>query len=264
MLEHPCRERGYLCVMGYSVPKPPPNMRNAINSLLGEMRCLQDLHSSPDSKFVNKWGPTPDWLADFKGYVSDKYWIPRTRPSREYDVVVARYLDEKTREPKFVVPYLLSSNAQPVPILGKIWKYLSKSLDDVPEGCEMRENGVLTKAGGMPDEHCMSYVVDSICYIWRNWKDFPTIDDYALVNRLQNSVDCVFQMRDEMAFNPLQNEIAQKRTKVQELLDSIEQLEKNLNRIYEDGAAALNLLEENGYPMDIDKLIEERKRWNDI
>ena len=250
--------------MGYSVPKPPPDMRSAINSLLGEMRCLQDLRSTPDSKFVNRWAPKPEWLADFPGCESDDFWIPRTHPERGYDVVVARYLDERTREPKFVVPYLLSSNAQPVPILGKIWKHISKSLEDVPEGCEMREDGVLTKDGGMPDEHCMSYVVDSICYIWRNWKEFPAIDDYDLVLKLNSSVDCVYQMREEMAFNPLQNEIAQKRTKVQELLDSIGRLEQSLNRIYEDGAAALNLLEENGYPMDIDKLIEERKRWNDV
>lgn len=239
-------------------------MKKTINSLLGEMRCLQDLHSATDTKFVNKWGPTPDWLVRFKGYVSDKYWIPRTRPSGEFNMVVARYLDEKTREPKFVVPYLLSSNAQPVFLLEKIWRYLSKSLDDVPEGCEMRENGVLTKGGGMPDENSMSYVVDSICYIWRNWKEFPAIDDYDLVLKLNSSMDCVLQMRDEMAFNPLQNEIDQKRTKVQELLESIGRLEKSLNKIYEDGADALNLLEENGYPMDIDKLIEERKRLDEV
>ena len=245
--------------MGYSVPKPPPWV---CKSSLGDFRALQNLRHVPnESRFVNRWAPVPDWLADFKGYVSDKFWIPRTRPSGEFNMVVARYLDEKTREPKFVVPYLLSSNAQPVFLLEKIWRYLSKSLDDVPEGCEMRENGMLTKGGGMPDEHCISYVVDSICYIWRNWKEFPAVDDYDLVLKLNSSMDCVYQMRNEMALNEIQGEIDKRRKEVQEILESISRLEKSLNRIYEDGADALNLLEENGYPMDIDKLVEERKRW---
>ena len=75
----------------------------------------------------------------------------------------------------------------------------------------------------------------------------------ATMTQLAKAIVAVDRMRNEEANKFISNEIAKARGRIKYLQDQIRIYEGDLNKIYEDAAAAMNLLEEHG--MDVEKTV---------
>jgi predicted RNase H-like nuclease (RuvC/YqgF family) len=71
-----------------------------------------------------------------------------------------------------------------------------------------------------------------------------------MVKRLNAAKDKIRKMQKEDGLKTIENRISDRRNMIQEAQKEIGELENKLNRIYEEAAEAMNLLEEHGVKVD--------------
>jgi hypothetical protein len=108
------------------------------------------------------------------------------------------------------------------------------------------ETGLVRGPFGLPDAETIGVIVDEMIGYFKRWSEFPNAPDYDTVEALREAKSKVIDMNMEVKNERIKSQIAEYREKIKAAQNTISDLERTLNNIYEAAADAMNLLEENG------------------
>lgn len=119
----------------------------------------------------------------------------------------------------------------------------------LPSNVTMSKTGELRGAFGCPKPIETYGVAMELNTIYRDWKNFPKETDYEVVKKLKNARAKVFEMQN--GASEYEGEIANARDTIKEYQKHIADVEAKMNKLYEEAAEAMNLLEEHGIKVDL-------------
>ena len=193
----------------------------------------------------------PDWVEKIEGYVPTAFGFPHRRKH----IVVVKYMPRSTLDLPFIRVVFLDSSGGPAKFMPSIYKELVKenkrSILEKPY--RITEEGNVTGMFGLPAREGIEQVVYDIECYYNYFKDFPNETDIELVKKLIDAKDAVKRMVKETKSEHIQSTIKSCRDEIVERQNQIAELEKKLNEIYEDAADGMNLLEEHGIQVDLEK-----------
>lgn len=210
--------------------------------------------------------PTPDWVEKIEGYSEEAFELydgcPRYANER---AVAVCYKPEKTLGVGFTKVFFTDKDLKNVfPQMKGVWAETQKRIDSENttygariSTCKIDGNGRISSAFGIPDLPSLLDVVQEMYTVWLDWHEFPNASEFSMVNKLKQAKRDVAVMQREMEGNGINKEIEEYRAEIKESQEKIAKLEKELNDICERAADAMNLLEENGVKIDLDKNDEE-------
>lgn len=110
------------------------------------------------------------------------------------------------------------------------------------------DDGKLRTAFGVPSTTDIYGIVAKTVSLYNDWRKFPNESDFRSVENLKEAMNRISRM--QMSSSQLEAEINESRSLIKEQQDRISDLEGKLNKLYEEGADAMNLLEEHGVKID--------------
>ena len=119
----------------------------------------------------------------------------------------------------------------------------------IPDNITILENGELRSAFGVPATSDVYGIVYELVAMYNDWRKFPNETEFGSIERLLEAMNKVSRM--QMSSTQLEGEINESRDIIKEQQDRISDLEGKLNKLYEDGADAMDLLEEHGVKFDL-------------
>ena len=119
----------------------------------------------------------------------------------------------------------------------------------LPANVTISKTGELRGAFGCPKPIETYGVAVELNTIYRDWKNFPKETDYEMVKKLKTARAKVFEMQN--GAEDYEGEIANSRNTIKEYQKHIADLEAKMNKLYEEAADAMNLLEEHGVKVDL-------------
>lgn len=120
----------------------------------------------------------------------------------------------------------------------------------LPNNVMSSETGEIRTAFGTPKPNELYGIAKEVNSIYRDWCRFRNETDYQTVEQLMEARRKVYAL--QMNAESFDKDIADARRTVKEYQDRIADLESRMNKLYEEGADALNLLEEHGIKIDLD------------
>lgn len=120
----------------------------------------------------------------------------------------------------------------------------------LPNNVMSSETGEIRTAFGTPKPNELYGIAKEVNAIYRDWCRFRNETDYQTVEQLMEARRKVYAL--QMNAESFDKDIADARRTVKEYQDRIADLESRMNKLYEEGADALNLLEEHGIKIDLD------------
>lgn len=125
----------------------------------------------------------------------------------------------------------------------------------IPDNITICDKGELRSAFGVPKTEEIYGIVLELCSIYNDWRKFPTVTDYTVIETLKEAKDKIRDMqRHTVTF---EQEIDESRRIIKEQQDRIAELEGRMNKLYEEGADAMNLLEEHGVKFNLNGEIQD-------
>lgn len=115
----------------------------------------------------------------------------------------------------------------------------------------MDEFGRIRNAFGAPKAPELRWLVAELVEMYQTWRKFPNETDWETIEKLKSAKCDIYAM--QMNAQQYEQQIKDARRNIQEYQDKIAEWEKNMNEMYERGADAMNLLEEHGVSIDLDK-----------
>lgn len=209
--------------------------------------------------------PTPDWADRIEGY-SDEAFDLNGLPAYDGEkIVVVIHKPSRTLGVGFAKVYITDNGMKKMfPQMRGIWKETKSRMESESEKldifyrqnisrCKIDDDGRVSSSFGIPDMQSIMDVVQKMYTIWLDWQQFPNIGEFSIVRTLLQAKRDVDIMQSELSHNRIKGEIESIRKEIQESQNRIVELEKELNDICEKAADAMNLLEENGVKIDLDK-----------
>jgi len=212
-------------------------------------------------------GPTPDWVERIDGYSEEAFDITSDPQYDNERIVAVCYKPERTLGVGFTKVFVADKDLKNVfPQMKGVWKETKIRIDSEKldilyrpdrSRCKIDDDGRISSAFGIPDLPSLLYVVREMYDVWLDWQEFPNVGEFSMVEKLKQAKRDVAAMQREMDENHINGEIEDIRQEIKESQERIANLEKELNDICEKAADAMNLLEENGVKIDLEKKSEE-------
>jgi len=198
----------------------------------------------------------PEWLEPIEGY--HIAWCCKRDNGRFGECVVVGYHPDNfsnSEDMGFVKIYVLDDNKDDSPPwmkkpfcrMKEIWKeiHVNKKINSVTY--EMTEDGrVYGNTMGFPTDYNIGDAICDINSMYDLWKKFPNAPDWDTVGRLCEAQEAIDRLKTEEAHSWIANQIKEARETIKNEQERIAKLEKDLNKIYENSADAMNLFEEYG------------------
>ena len=246
----------------------------SLNSAVRISRAWGDIGEKAEVR-KPKFIPTPDWIEKIEGHVAECFEMG----GYSVGVIAVCYKPDHTLGVGFAKVYIVDKKTgQPFPQMKGVWaetknRDASAKLDamfrNLYSKCGIDEDGRLSGAFGVPDLPAMCSVIQDMLVVWNEWREFPNVSDFSMVKRLQQAKKDVAAMQSQMENKYIEQEIESYRKEIKESQEKIAKLEKELNEICEKAADGMNLLEEHGVKIDLDKMDSsstgnEDVDWNDL
>lgn len=176
-------------------------------------------------------------------------------------VVAVKYIPVfKSENHGFVVIYLMEGelgnedNLIPCTMMRDVW--FRTAMD--PRACSpsyiLDSTGkMIGKDGAMPSEGDITECAYAMLRYYEKWYRFPFESDWDTVCELCQAQDNVTNLNREIRSHRIKDSLEKMRKSIADLQCSISMMEEELNGLYEDAADGLNVLEEHGYKMEIEK-----------
>ena len=211
--------------------------------------------------------PTPAWAERIEGYIDEAFELYDGCPRYVNERIVAVcYKPERTLGVGFTKVFFAYKDFKNVfPQMKGLWKETQRRIDSETTSfgariskCKMDGDGRISSAFGIPDLPSLMDVVQEMYTVWLDWHEFPNTSEFSMVNKLKQAKRDVAAMQRQMENKYIEQEIESYRKEIKESQEKIVKLEKELNDICEKAADAMNLLEEHGVKIDMDKKEEDR------
>ena len=244
--------------MGISLPKLPAGV-------LESWRSSGKLAKSMVSGFVNSpfSSPdmigTPEWAERNEKYLDVAYRLPDEDPR----VIMVEY-KPKGSDADFTHGYsrfyVVGPDGKPVPYNENMWNELHKKTSTkAPSEYNVDSEGRVTMLGRSIKATEARIVVEGLAALNNLWSVYPTAKDYDTVRKLHEGQLAIDKLKSEDKYKRIDSQIkaAQESIKVEQ--ERIAKLEKELNKVYEEAADAMNYFEEQGIAPDMEGDGEPRK-----
>lgn len=251
-----------------------------------DQECGTWMEHNFDTVTVDRLGPDimnditiPDWVPNEDGYIATS--AIRIGKDNRTNAVIVSYTPNRTLGVGFSKVFIVESKTkQPFPRMNELWKELSKRSKDnkknnsqsnglyisipqsfsgysLPSNITISTSGELRSAFGCPKPIEVYGISVALNTIYREWKPFPNETDYEIVKKLKDAKDKVAAMQS--GAQDCEREINNARNSIKEYQKHITDVETRMNKLYEDAADAMNLLEAHGIKVDLN---EEKKTSN--
>lgn len=237
-------------------------------SFVGGYDCVVDYDRSQSNDMTTI--SVPDWaFSDSQDYIPVEASKCGIRFSKRFCIVMVKYSPKRTLGVGYSKVFIVeTSTNKPFPRMKEIWNEIHKRCtnsdlchtlssptfvtleNSLPDGVVVSPDGEIRNAFGVPDPKSLTLVAMAIKEIYREWRNYPNETSYEMVKELNNAKGKVAQMH--MSVGGLEESIADARNSIQEYQKRIQALESQMNKLYEDAADAMNLLEEHGVKVNVD------------
>ena len=245
--------------MGISLPKLP-------NGVLESWMSSGKLAKSMVSGFVNNpfSGPqmigTPEWAELNDKYLEVAYKLPQDHPT----IVMVEYKPRDEASADFPYGYsrfyVVGPDGKSVPYNENMWKQLHKdNSTKTPSGYEIDSEGRATMLGRSikaTEADIVSQDMTALNHLWRN---YPTAKDFDTVKKLHEGQIAIDKLKSEERYKRIDTQIKSAQESIKAEQEHIAKLEKELNKVYEDAADAMNYFEEQGIKPNMEGDGEPRK-----
>ena len=126
---------------------------------------------------------------------------------------------------------------------------------NIPDNITISENGELRSAFGVPKTEEIYGIIFEFGSIYNDWCKFPNETDYAVIEALKEAKNKIRNMQRHA--NEFESQIEESRQLIKEQQERIAEFEKQMNKMYEEGADAMNLLEEHGVKFNLNGEIQD-------
>lgn len=236
--------------------------------------------------------PVPDWVPQEDGYKAST--AMRIGKKNKNCAIVVTYSPTKTLGIGFSKVFIVESKTnQPFPRMKEMWEVLSKRADEFkksnpqksngllvplhssysnyplistyPSGYSLPSNVTISKTGelrsafGSPKPIETYGVAVELNSLYREWRHFPDETDYEMVGKLKEAKEKVAAM--EYGARDCEIEINNARNSIKEYQKHISDVEAKMNKLYEDAAEAMDLLEAHGIKMDLEEEKKKSDSW---
>ena len=211
----------------------------------------------------------PEWIEVIPGYSLNSCRWRKCGTSGM--VIVAKYVSIESYIVFAKVFAISSELATPFSNMKGIWKTLHDLSEKHSIGYSISEDGRIVSVDGF--SHPSDLEVDKAVFdtvgLYENWRKFPKAPTFEIVKQLMSAMEIVDKMRHEESHKSIHNRIDLLRDKIKSLQKDIADSEKELNKIYENAADSMNLLEQYGVKVDLDDMpkkedlkLADNELWN--
>lgn len=246
--------------MGLSFPKLP----NGVLDSWKKKRLIGPLKKTPMGFISNPFTSpdmigTPVWAERNEKYFDVAYRLPDEVPK----VIMVEY-KPKGSDADFTHGYsrfyVLGADGKPVPYNESMWKELHKDTSTkAPSEYEVDSEGRVTMLGRSIKATEASIVVEDLAAMNNLWGVYPTANDYDTVRKLHEGQRAIDKLKSEDKYKRIDSQIKAAQESIKAEQERIAKLEKDLNKVYEEAADAMNYFEEQGIAPDMEGDGEPRK-----
>ena len=164
--------------------------------------------------------------------------------------ILSRYSPESTMGIGFdIITIVDKGNVNMVfnKMLG-VWEYLKKISSNL--GIKVEGDGKLRNVFGFLDEQELLNVARTVLEVHSHWRKYPNESSYDDVLRLEMAKDTVDRLKYHHRW--IKGEMDEMKTRIEESRKRLEELDNQLNQMFESAADSMNLLEEHGYPQKME------------
>ena len=208
------------------------------------------------SSHIGKNIPVPSWASEENGCIPHK-------AIKVANGIVVEYKPIGTLGVGYAKIYIVGKDQQPFSRMKEIWAETHQNwINEKKRNPQIPIEGTITKTGEIRDTYGSNAPTFDVLRgfliiahnLYSNWKYFPNARSVAEVKFLTTALSTVRGMSKNAEY--IENDIKDLREQIRHMQDEITWLEKNLNDLYEDGANAMNLLEENGVKVNVEGKVE--------
>lgn len=222
--------------------------------------------SRPLTEYPKKMNALPSWVEMQNGFKAS-VWELGARHSTGTRIFLVAYEplpmpSSMSIESPFVKIVFTDKQGNPFKQMANLVKALAKENKNEVDlhGVAVAKPYDLTLDGkvrdkircGVPNEFAVETLVDDLYVMYQKWWMFPEVEDFSLVVRLSSAWESIQRMEREEISKNIKGRINELREEIKKCQNKISELEKDENKIYEDAADGMNLLEGNG--IDVDEL----------
>ena len=200
--------------------------------------------------------PMPSWAVEENGCVPHK-------AIKVGNGIVVEYKPIRTLGVGYAKIYIVGKDGQPFPKMKEIWEETHQIwVDERKHNPKTPIDGTIAPTGEIRDQYgsdapsfdALHKFLLNMNLLYSNWRYFPNVKSYKKVNELRDALESVRAMDGSAGY--IENDIKELREQIRSRQGEITELEKKLNDLYEKGADAMNLLEENGVKVDANGKID--------
>lgn len=244
--------------MGITLPKLP-------TGVLESWMSSGKLAKSKITGFINSPFTSPDmigtpvWAERNEKYFDVAYRLPDEVPK----VIMVEY-KPKGSDADFSHGYsrfyVLGADGKPVPYNENMWKELHKETSTkAPSEYNVDSEGRVTMLGRSIKATESSIVVECLAALNSLWSVYPEAKDYDTVKKLHEGQRAIDKLKSEDKYKRIDSQIKAAQESIKAEQDRIAKLEKDLNKVYEEAADAMNYFEEQGVKPNMEGDGEPRK-----
>lgn len=198
-------------------------------------------------EFPRPLNPPPDWIRQFKGYVAKPY---RLMSANDATTILLRYSPESTMGVGFdIITVVDKGNINQVfNKMQGVWDYLKKESSNL--GIKVDDDGKMRNVFGFLNERELLNVARTMLEVHSHWRKYPnesSYDDVLKLEAAQNNVDKL-----KYHHRLIKYEMDETKARIEEERKRLDELDHQLNQMFEQAADSMNLLEEHGYPQKME------------
>lgn len=202
---------------------------------------------------------TPLWAPRDDNYVDVAYDIR----AATCHLIGIEYRSKRKHYDDYTRIYVVNPDGSPAPYNKGIWKLLHDKIatdSSLNLDYDVSEDGKFTLHGDrLKVKNAWSCVRDITRFAFY-WDKFPDAKDYATALKLHDAQEAINRMKREEQNKWIENQIKVCQDSIKTNQELIQSHEKELNRIYEEAAEALNLFEECGIEPDMENYEEVKAK----
>ena len=239
--------------MGLSIPPLPKLFKTSKSKKVDKFLC--GLPQKPLVDYSKQNIPVPDWVDKYDGFNLTSYKHGFTINGRK-TVTVAIYWDSNMTS-GFARIYLIDDDGNPYANTDKILKEMEYREGVQPVGYWVVD-GKFYRFQDRPKELLPPSEIEirdisiSMTNMKESWEQFPMAPDYDTVQKLEQAQYDVSAMLSEEKHGFARKHMEGIREQISGLQSQLEQIDKNLNVMYEKAADGMNLLEQYGISVNLD------------
>lgn len=129
-----------------------------------------------------------------------------------------------------------------------VWAHVRKV--NPMSGVSIEGDGKMRNPFGFLDERELLYLTRTMLEVHSHWRKYPSESSYDDVTKLEAAKNTIDKLKHHHRW--IKDEMDEMKARISESRKRLDELDHQLNQMFEDAADSMNLLEEHGYPQKME------------